>query len=68
MRCRTNDRRIFQVPDVLDEYSVERLVIRERRNLHSGDSVNVTSDLSSQRLVPSYFDSDSGQEFVAQAN
>ena len=62
---RTHDGRAFRVLNVLDEFTRESLAIRVRRKLSSVDVIDVLTNLSLVRGIPSYIRSDNGPKFVA---
>lgn len=53
--------------NVIDEFTRECLAIKMSRKLKALDVIDVLSDLSILRGVPSYIRSDNGPEFVAKA-
>ena len=64
---RTRDGRWFRPLNVLDEFTRECMAIRVGRELGAADVIDVVSDLSIPRGVPSHIRSDDGPEFAAEA-
>jgi transposase InsO family protein len=64
---RTHEGRKYRMLNVLDEFTLESLVIRVDRKLKSSDVIDVLSDLFILRGVPEYIRSDHGPEFIAKS-
>lgn len=58
--------KIFRTLNILDENSRECLAIRVKRELNSGDVIDLLSDLFIMRGVPAYIRSEIGPKFVPQ--
>ena len=63
----SHDGRAFGLPNILDEYSRECLVVRVTRKLNSIDVIDALTDLFIVYGVPSYIRSDNGPECAAEA-
>ena len=66
MQERTHDGRAYLILNVIDEFTMEPLMIRAARRLNSTDVVDVLTHLFILRGSPGYIRSGNGPEFVAQ--
>jgi len=62
---RTDDGRVFQTLNILDEFTRECLESRVQRKLNATDVIDALTDLFILRGIPAYIRSDNGPEFVA---
>ena len=62
---RTDYGRAFRIPNILDEYTRECLLIRVRRKLASWNVLKAVLELFLRRSVPGFVRSDNPPEFVS---
>ena len=67
VHCRTDDGKVFQTLNIIDEFSRECLAIKVDRKLNSTNVIDALTDLLILRGAPAFIRSDNGPEFVAQA-
>ena len=63
---RAADGRVYRTLNIIDEYTMEALMIRVDRKLNSIDVLDALTDLFILRGPPEYIRSDNGPEFIAQ--
>ena len=67
VHCRTDDGKVFQTLNIIDEFSRECLAIKVDRKLNSTNVIDALTDLLILRGAPAFIRSDNGPEFVAQS-
>jgi len=65
VQCRTDDGRAFRTLNIIDEFTMECLVIRMKRNPNSADVIDVLTGLFILKGIPACIRSDNGPEFLA---
>ena len=67
VHCQTDDGKVFQTLNILDEFSRECLAMKVDRKLNSTNVIDALTDLFIMRGAPAFIRSANGPEFIAQA-